>query len=173
MNRQQKETIVADFQDLFQKAHAAFLVNYKGVDVAGIQSLRSSLRKDGALFKVTKARLMKKAAQKVDGVDKFSEDFKDQVGLVFALGEVPGIAKKLVDFSSQTESFKVVSGFFESKAITQEQIKLLAALPSRDVLLAQVASTLQAPMAGLARVLQLVVTQMSQASGQTVESKSE
>ncbi len=160
MNRQQKEAIVSEFQEMFSKAHAAFLVKYKGVNVAEIQRLRMSLRQDDAVLKVTKARLMKLATNDLENFDGFRENIKDQVGLVFALGQVPVVAKEVIEFSKESDFFKVVLGLFEKKVITKKEITFLASLPSREVLLGQVVGTLQAPIAGLARVLNLVVTRL-------------
>ena len=132
MNRQQKEAVVSEFHDFFQKAHATFLINYNGVSVGEMQRLRSQLRQNEALLKITKARLMKIAFKGIEGADGFADQFKDQVGLVFALGEVSSAAKSIVKFSKDLESFKIVSGFFEKQAITEEDICLLASLPSRE-----------------------------------------
>jgi large subunit ribosomal protein L10 len=172
MNRQQKEAVVDHVGQLFAKSHAAFLINYRGLDVSGLQSLRSSLRQDGGVLKVTKARLMKKAVEGISGIDKFKDEFKDQVGLVFAMGEVPSVAKKLVDFSSKNETVKIVSGFFESQVLTQEEISFIASLPTREVLLGQVVGTIQAPLSTLARVLHLMLTRLVVTLKQIEEKKS-
>ncbi len=171
MNRQQKETAIADFREMFSKAQATFLVNYTGVTVASMQSLRRGLRENNAIFKVTKARLMKIAANDIDGIEDFRENLKNQVGLIFALGEVTVVAKKLVDFSKGSERFKIVSGFFESKVITDGQIKSLASLPSREVLLGMVAGALQAPIAGFANVLRMMLIQLLYTLNQVAQKK--
>ena len=101
MNRQQKEAVIKAFKAELTESNAAFLVKYRGLNVSQLQSLRTDLRQAGGRLKVTKARLMKIAAAEIDGIDGFKEDFKDQVGLVFAKEEVPSVAKKLVDFSKE------------------------------------------------------------------------
>ena len=65
----------------------------------------------------------------------------------------------------------VVSGFFESNVITEQQINFLSSLPSREELLAILAGTLQAPVAGLARSLQMVIAKLLYALKQIVEKK--
>ena len=75
---------------MLSASQAAFLVGYKGLSVAQIQTLRNDLREVGGNLKVTKARLMKIAAQNIQGIESFRDNFKDQVGLVFAQEEVPG-----------------------------------------------------------------------------------
>jgi len=153
MNRQQKEAVVDDFKSLFTESKAAFLVNYKGLTVSQMQILRRNLRENGSALRVTKARLMKIAANDIDGIDEFKENFKDQVGLVFVKNEVPAVAKQLVEFSKKDSALKVVSGFFEYKVLTKDEIDFLASIPPRDVLLAQLVGTLQSPISGLVRLL--------------------
>ncbi len=156
MNRQQKESVIKNINDQLKTANASFLVGYKGLSVAQIQSLKAQLRNVDGVFKVTKARLMKLAAHDLSGIDGFKDEFKNQVGLVFVKKDVPSVAKVLVDFSTSNEQLDIVSGFFESKSMSKEQIKYLASLPSREVLLAILAGTLQAPIASLARLLNVV-----------------
>ena len=157
MNRQQKEVIVASFREMFNGSRATFLVNYNGVNVADMQELRRELRVCNGVFKITKARIMKIAASDIEGMDGFKDAFRGQVGLVFALDEVSSIAKKLVDFSKKKETFIVISAFFEKKVIDKEIIKVLASLPSREVLLAQVAAGLMLPVTSFVTVLKMII----------------
>ncbi len=94
------------------------------------------------------------------GAEDFKDSFKDQVGLVFAKGEVPSVARELVDFSKGNDHLNIVSGFFESKTMTRGQIDYLASLPSREVLLAQLAGTLQAPASNFARLLNQMIVRL-------------
>lgn len=153
MNRQQKEAVVKEINEQLKESNASFLIGYKGLSVAQLQALRGQLRQVDGIFKVTKARLMRIAAKDVEGANGLAVNFKDQVGLVFAKGEVPSVAKELVNFSKDNENLSIVSGFFESKAMTKDQIGYLASLPSREVLLAQLAGTIQAPISNLVRLL--------------------
>src|SRR5690348_8729810 len=135
MNRQQKEAVVTQVKSLFQESQAAFLVHYKGSTVANLQTIRQLLMKQNGSLKVTKARLMKIAAKDIDGIDEFKAQFSDQIGLVFASTNSAGVAKTLVDFTKDLETFKIVSGFFERRVISAAQVSYLASLPSREVLL--------------------------------------
>ena len=134
MSRQQKQQEIADLKDMLHSSKAAFLVEYKGLTVAQMQSLRKVLREQNAHVRVSKARLMKIAAQDLAGVQDFSSQFKGQVGLVFACDEVPAVAKKIVGFAKDNEALTVVSGFFESTVPSRTDIGALATLPSREVL---------------------------------------
>lgn len=157
MNRQQKEAVISEFKDLLTNTKAAFLVGYKGLTVKNLESLRRDLRKDGGVFKVTKARLMKIAAQDINGIDSFKDEFKDQVGLVFVNNEVPTVAKTLVNFAKENEQLNVISAFFESKVMAKPEIDFLASLPTKEVLLSQVLGSLQAPTTGVVRILHTMI----------------
>lgn len=153
MNRQQKETVIKDINSQFNGAKASFLVAYKGLSVAQLHDLRKQLHKVEGAFKVSKARLMKIAAKDIAGMDEYKNLFKNQIGLVFVKNEVPSVAKTIVEFEKNNEQFSIISGFFESKVMAKAEIETIASLPSRDVLLAILAGTIQAPIACLARAL--------------------
>jgi len=168
MNRTEKSAAVAEVKELFSKANGAFLINYQGLTVKALHELRGQLRAEGAVFKVTKARLMKLAVGDDVVGKEFSSTFKHQVGLVFAMQEVPNVAKTIVDFSKKNVALGVVAGVFEARMMAKNDVIFLASIPPREVLLAQVAGGLQAIIAGLARSLnQVVESKQEAASGAT------
>lgn len=156
MNRHEKELAVSEIKDLFSKSQAVFLVNYRGLTVSNIQSLRKNLRECGGKFKVAKARLMKIATKDVANIDDFKLNLKDQIGLIFVPNEAFSVAKRIVDFSKENQSLKLLSGVFESKVLSLAEISVIASLPPKDVLLSIVIGTIQAPMSALARVVNAI-----------------
>jgi len=160
MNRQQKEVVVENFKSLLAESKASFLVGYKGLSVSQIQDLRCRLRKERAVMKITKARLMKISASENDALTSFKDQFQGQVALVFAEDNVPGVAKQLVEYSKENDSLNVVSGFFESRVISKSEIDFLASIPPRDVLLAQLLGALQAPVSSFIGLLEAPVSEL-------------
>jgi len=160
MNRQQKELVVEDLKKGLLSCPATFLVVYRGLNVEQMQKLRSDLRSKGGLLKVAKARLMKRAVEGGEGISDLAPFLRDQIGMVFAQQEVADVAKILSDFAKSNESLELVAGVFESKVIAKEKVAQIASLPPRDVLLAQLCGTLNAPMAGLARALNMMVLKL-------------
>lgn len=152
MNRAEKQNVIESLQNDFSKSNAAFLVGVKGLSVTQIQALRKDLRPQGGKLKITKARLMKIAANNVkeDILDPF---FKDQIGVVFAGSEPSAIAKILYNFAKQNEALKIVAGSVEKQLFDKQLITRIAQLPSKEVLLAQLCGTLKAPIAKLAIVI--------------------
>jgi len=159
MNRHDKEQIVQELKTDFSSREASFLVSYKGLSVAQVQTLRRKLRAHGGEFKVAKARLMKRAAEGVTGAEELSPYFKNQIALVFANKEVTPVAKILVEFSKENNALTLVVGCADKHLIELSEIKMLASLPSREILLAQLCGVLQAPIASLARVIKLIQEQ--------------
>jgi large subunit ribosomal protein L10 len=153
MNRNQKEVTIESLRESVEQSEGAILVNYQGMTVGKMQKLRAQLRQDGAVMKVAKARLMVRAIDGLVDCSGLKSFLKNQVGLVFTKNNTPGVAKKLVDFAKDEKGLAVVSGMFERKVWDKAGIEALAAIPSREVLLTQLANLLQSPMAGLARVL--------------------
>ncbi len=160
MDRRQKETMISELKDMFSRSQAAFLVCYKGLTVAQLQEFRKKLREQDAVLKVAKARLMKIAAAEIEGSQDLSKSFKEQIGLVFAMKEAPSAAKEIVNFAKENEGLGIVAGLFESRMISKDQVSILASIPSREVLLSQLARALQAPVYGLASSLNMTVVKL-------------
>lgn len=173
MNRNQKQEVVTQLQDALSGAEATFLINYHGASVPLLESLRAALRDKNASFKVAKARLMKKAAADIAGGEQFSKNFSEQVGLVFASQDVTAVAKELMNFAKQNTVLKVISGFYQNAAMTKEEVAYFASLPSREVVLAQVLGTLQAPIATFVRLLQMLIQRLLYVLERIAEKKSE
>ena len=160
MNRQQKELVIENLKQNVLSSPATFLVLYRGLNVEQMQKLRSDLRSKGGALKVAKARLMKRAVDGEQGASDLTPFLRDQIGMVFAKEEVADVAKVLSDFAKSNESLGLVAGLFESNVIAKEKIAQIASLPPKDVLLAQLCGTLNAPISGLARALNMMVLKL-------------
>jgi len=158
MNREQKSLVIQDLKENFSDCQASFLVGYRGLTVNQLQTLRRSLRQSNGSLHVAKARLMKRAVDGVEGFDQMASYFKDQVGLVFAQKEPAAVAKVLYEFSKGNGALQLVAGYFDNQMLGSAQIIRIASLPSRDVLLAQIAGMLKSPIAGMVNVLHVVST---------------
>lgn len=156
MNRQEKSQLVTALKDQFSQNAGSVLVSYKGLTVNQLQKLRRGVRQSGGNFKVTKARLMKLAAQEIESAQPLIPYFKEQVGLVFMEKQDPVVIKFLHTFSKDNEALKLVAGSLESKLVDASTLIRLASLPSREVLLAQACGIMKAPITKLAFVLQQI-----------------
>ena len=159
MNRQQKADMITFMRDNIAASQASFIIGFQGMTVGQMQKLRSSLRKNGGKLQVTKARLMKRAASELEA-EQLLPYFKNQIGVVFATKEVPAIAKVLHDFSKENEALKLVAGRLDAKFLDGASIVRIASLPPREVLLGQVCGTVQAPVAGMVTVLNVMLLRL-------------
>lgn len=156
MNREQKAAVVATLKDNFVHSQASFLIKYQGLSVVQLQNLRKDLRTQDATFKVTKARLMKLASDGVLNAEVMLPYYKDQIGVVFATKEASAVAKILSDFAKKNEALSIIAGSYDATLLQKADVQRFATLPSKEVLLATLCGTLNAPIAGFARVLNAV-----------------
>ena len=159
MNRQEKAELIESLKTDFGEYPTSFVVGYKGLTVSQAQKLRQTLREKGAKLKVAKARLMKLAVQDGQNGDVLKPFFKEQIALVFTQN-APDTAKVLTDFAKKHDTLTVLAASFESKLLESAAITKIASLPSREVLLAQLCATLQAPITKFVRVLDVAKSRL-------------
>lgn len=160
MNRQQKEHVVESLRNSFTQSNASILVGYRGLSVAQLQSLRKGLRQHGGAMRVTKTRLMKLAVQGLEGAQDMAPYFKDQVALVFSDEEPSAVAKALHSFSKENGSLSIVAGCLDERLLDANAVVTIASLPSKEVLIAKLLGTLQAPSQKLAFVLNMQILRL-------------
>ena len=152
MDRNQKEILIADVKSRLKKAQATFLVDYQGLNVDEMNKLRSELRKSGTEIQVAKNRLLKLASQDT-GTEAIKDSFMGPNALVISYDDIVAPAKVLVDLSKILKNLEIKVGQISGKPINSDEIKVLAELPSRDQLIAQILSVMQAVPTSFVRVL--------------------
>lgn len=164
MNRQEKSQIIQSLVKSLQESDGAFLVKCQGLTVAQLFALRKKLREQGGSLHVAKVTLMKRAVKEVPAVDGITPMIGEQIALVFAEKNSPAVAKVLCEYAADHAVMGLVGGYFESRVLDQNGLKVIGSLPSREVLLAQLCGVLNAPIAKLAYVLQEIANK--KASGE-------
>lgn len=156
-SRDEKAQEIASLSEKFGKANAAFLVDFKGMTVEQVTTLRKKLHPIQSEMKVVRNTLAVRALK--DHPKSESAIANDLVGttaVVFAFGEAPAAAKALSDFAKDVEAFQLKTGVMDGSKLDINGIKALASLPSKDVLRAMLLGTLQAPMSKFLGTLQAV-----------------
>ena len=156
MDKKEKEIFIADMADRLKKARAAFLVDYQGLDVDAMNALRGDLRNSQVEFQVVKNRLLKLACQDTETAS-IMEHLVGPCALAITYDDAVAPAKVLVEHAKRSDHLKIKAGQIAGKAINGEQIKRLAELPSREVLLAQALSAMQAVPSTFVRTLNAVL----------------
>lgn len=160
MNRQEKQRIIDVIKQDFTSSQAAFVVNMQGMTVEAVQQLRRELHAKKGTIKVAKNTLLKRATSDIAGVNELAPYFKDQIAVVFAEIEAPAVAKILFNTAKKQTHLKLKAGTLDARVISAEDIEFLAELPSREVLLAQVCGTLNAPIQQTASLLNQLIARL-------------
>lgn len=150
-----KQEIVADLKEKLTTAKGAVLTSYRGLTVAQDTQLRSKLRESGVHYQVVKNTMTRFAAKDagIEGLDQYLEG---TTALAVSTTDPVAPAKVISDFikESKLEGLEIKAGLVEGKVIDAASVKALAALPAREVLIAQVLAGMQSPITGLVNVLQ-------------------
>jgi large subunit ribosomal protein L10 len=143
-----KKQEISEIGKYMGESSITVLTDYRGLDVAEVTELRAKLREAGIKYKVAKNTLIKLAAHELDvsDLDKYLEG---PTAVAFSADPV-SLAKILVDFSKTHRNLEIKTGLLERKLVGVDDIKELAKLPGREVLLAQVVGAMQSPMYGFA-----------------------
>ena len=156
LNLEQKKAVVAEVNKQIAGAQAVVLAENRGIGVSEMTALRVQARKSGVYLRVLKNTLVRRA---VDGT-AFSDLANEMVGpIVYGISTDPvAVAKVLNDFAKSNDKFVIKSGAMPNKVMSASNIAALASLPSREVLLAKLLGTMQAPIAKFVRTLNEVPT---------------
>ncbi|SNQ46912.1 ribosomal protein L10 (BL5) [Frankia canadensis] len=146
MARPEKTAAVAEIAEDFRSSTAAVLTEYRGLSVSQLTELRRTLG-EGARYAVVKNTLTKIAAGQA-GVTGLDELFVGPTAVAFVSGDPVEAAKGLRDFAKANPALIVKGGFVEGKAMTAEEIRKLADLESREVLLAKLAGAMKGSLSG-------------------------
>lgn len=153
ITKQKKQQVLTELTDAFQKARSVVFSQYKGTNVKNMRSLRKRLFEKQVKFKVAKKTLIVMAAEKAGYKEIPAEFMNDQIGLAFGMGDEIAPAKILYEFGRDAETVKIVGAIFEGKLISEADAKVLAKIPGREILLAQLVSLMMSPVAGFHAVL--------------------
>jgi large subunit ribosomal protein L10 len=151
-SKQEKETMLAQYVEWLGKSQAVFLVEYTGVTMKDLDTIRAKLRETGGEFHIVKNTLAKLALEKA-GYTVPAEYTLKSTALGFAFTDVPSFTKALVDATKNMGAIKVKGGFMGRETLIPAQVKALASLPPLPVLRAQLLGVLQAPASKLVRTL--------------------
>lgn len=145
MNREEKAKVIQSIKNDLKQSESMFIVNYSGLTVSQMRKLRGKLKDQGGKLKVAKVRLVKRAIDEVDSVEGLFDHLKNQIGMVFSLGESTSVAKVLCEFSKEHESLGIIAGKFDSQLLNKQEVIRLGSLPSKEVLYAQLCATMKSP----------------------------
>ena len=162
-NFEAKKAVVEEIKAKIGESKSVVLATYDRLTVAEVTALRGKFRDASCEYKVYKNTLVRKAFEEL-GVTAFDADLNGATAFVFCPDETSGcaiIAKAVKDTPALADKLVPKSAYVGGAYVDTEGVKKLAAIPSREVLLAKMVGCLQAHIANLAYVMNAIAGQKS------------
>lgn len=155
LTRAEKREYVADLKSRLERATCVYLADYRGLDVASVNALRSRIRREGKgvyEYRVAKNSLLKRACVGT-GAEALSAHVTGPVAIAYSFGDPVGLARILSEFAKDHEVFQIQAGVLEGEPVSPAEIGTLATLPPLEALRGRLVGLLQAPAARIARLV--------------------
>ena len=162
MERAEKEKFVRDLKESLQSAKIAVLTQFEGMTVAQMTELRRNLLQKNSKYKVVKNTLAR-IAVKGTPFEGAADRFVRTVGIAYSKTDPVGPIKVITDYLKKDEEskLKVVVAHMDGKALSANEFKALATLPSREEMLSKMLGSMKAPAQNMANVLAAVPRQLA------------
>ncbi|MDP9277086.1 MAG: 50S ribosomal protein L10, partial [Actinomycetota bacterium] len=157
MNREEKAAAVEEIAGQIEAAESIFAIDYRGISVPQAAELRAKLREADASFRVVKNRLTKLAAEKA-GREQLTELLDGPTALTFVRGDMALAAKAITTLDREWEVLEFKGGLVDGEMLDPEEFNVIARLPGRDALHAQLAGMVASPLTGLVRGLSSMIS---------------
>jgi large subunit ribosomal protein L10 len=144
LNRKEKEQTLSNLSEKVKGFQAAILTNYRGLNVGQMNHLRQRLREEKISYHVVKNTLMKLASKGTD-LEKLDNYFEGPTAIAISYGDPILLAKIFLEFIKTQPSLEIKVGLIQGEVASPEEVKALATMPSREVLLAQILGGIQGP----------------------------
>ena len=152
LNKSEKEQVIKELKDGFAKAKAIVFTDYRGLTVAELSDLRSLLREGHFEYKVVKNTLARIASEGTS-VSVAKDSFKGPVGIAIGYDDPVLAVKKVLEYAKKNDKLKINVGLVEGSLCAAGDLKAVADLPPKQILLSIMAGVFQAPLTKMACLL--------------------
>ncbi|MDH4330759.1 MAG: 50S ribosomal protein L10 [Candidatus Moranbacteria bacterium] len=153
LTRQQKHEIVDTLTQNLKDSKSVVFVDFRGLSVKEMTSLKRELKKENSNLSVVKKSLIA-VALKNAGIDMNVKGLEGQIAVSIATEDEVSSAKIISKFAKTAEGLKIIGGVLGDKEMSEKEVNALAKLPSKEELLSRLVGSLKSPMSGLVNVLQ-------------------
>ena len=168
MNRDQKAAVVEELAEEIRGADTIFAVDYRGISVPDAAELRARLRGADTRFRIVKNSLTERASDKA-GTESLKQLLEGPTALAFVGGDAALAAKALNDQGRALGTLEFKGGLMNGAPLSADEIRSIARLPAREVLHGQLVGTIAAPITGLVRTLNALISGLAVQLGQLAE----
>ena len=151
-----KDYIINEIAGRFSEYPDFFITTFSQIGVNDMEKLRKNIKKSGGEYLVVKNSMLKYAVQQSRrglNAEDFTPLLTGSCGILFSRNDVATTARSLVEFEKDNKGLKIKGGFLSGENVTEDTIKHLAALPSREILLAMAVSGIKSPISGFVGLL--------------------
>jgi len=149
MSKKKKAQVIDSLQQFFAKCSIGILTDYRGLSAQEMTGLRRTLRELGVDYKVVKNTLARFAAQRA-GREEMVSLFDGPVAIAWGYGDITELAKLLAGYIRASKTtLAIKGGFLPDRLLTAEEVRSIATLPPREVMLAKVVAGVQSPISAL------------------------
>ena len=149
---QQKQGIVEDIKAKFENCQSAILIDYRGLTVEEVTDLRNKFREAGVEYRVLKNTMIRRAVDAL-GMEGLDSVLEGPTAVAFGMEDAVATAKIISEFIKKTNKTEIKAGVLEGKVVDVAAVNALASLPSREVLVAKVLGSMNAPITGFVTAL--------------------
>ncbi len=149
----EKRAVLDEITENLKKSNAIYVANYSGLSVDEANQLRGAFRKGNVFYKVYKNKLMKLAMEKIGGYDDIIPTLTKQNGFAFVEEELSAPAKVLKDFIKDKNKPEFRAAIVDGEYFGEDKLDTLAAMKSKNEIIADVLGLLMAPINTVAGAL--------------------
>ena len=170
MPTEAKKATVAELKEEFSAAKTTIVADYRGLTVSDIQAVRRALRGEGITYRVVKNRLAKIAAEEI-GNTELTQMLEGPTALAMGAGDEVALARTFLDAIRPFKTVAVRGAVLNGKRVDSASVTRLSTLPSREVMLAQLAGGMASPLASMASLFAAPLRNLGYALSQVAEQK--
>jgi large subunit ribosomal protein L10 len=172
LDRASKQKLLDDYNGGFAKSRNAFVLGYRNMTVPQVDDLRAKVRASGGRYQVVKNRLAL-IAVKDTPLQPLAEHFKGSTAIAYSGDDAVALAKVLTEFTKTADVLEFRAGLIDGRTVKGNEVKAIADLPSREVLIGKLLFLLQTPISRLVRDLGAITQQFVSVLDQVRRQKEE
>lgn len=154
LSKESKKKIIKDIIEKLRESKGIVLIDYKGMNVSQINSIREGLKEKNVQFRIVKNSLVERASEELN-IKEITKDLVGCTAITFSDEDTVAPARLLKEiFKKNKIELRVKAGLVEGNILGPEQIMQVASLPSKEVLIAQVVAGIKSPLYSLVLILQ-------------------
>lgn len=168
MNKQEKEQVVLEIKEKFDKASSIYLTDFSGLTVEQTNEFRSELFNAKVDYRVIKNTLIKKALDSAGKDSKFAghaskiiENLKGPTGVIFAYEDPVSPAKIIKKFFEKIEKPKLKIALIENEAYDRTKLNIIASLPTKPEIISSIIGSLHSPISGIVNTISAVIRDLA------------